>query len=256
MASVDGWRDNLSIGLFLGLHPYGAPLEDVLVYALGYNPNGTPPTNDIDRNQQRLRSAQALGNEKYRARIPGYFTIHAQPFGGIFLYKAVWYVWTNPQTQENQAVLMSSSDLVSMRRRQEKDLSTRTNNVRAIRTADNVQQYREAIASGDIQRAYRIQSSMIDDETLSELLTNQLGIEYADIAPVIEQIADHNPFNQIQFSFSKTAKKMRRLQNDLQKEQANLVNQLTTWINIQTGLPANATTLALQDAVLRFSQLP
>jgi hypothetical protein len=255
VAAVDDWRDNLAIGIFLGGRPYGAPLEDVLIYALGYNPQGTPPTNDWDRYERRLRAAQALGNEKYAQRIPGYFTIHAQPFGTIFVYKVVWYVWTNPQTHENQAVLITNSDLAKMTSWRAKDLDTRVKNVRAIRTADHVQQYREAIGAGDITRAYAIQASMAQDDSFAELLTNQLGIEYNDIAPVIEQVANKNPFNTIQFSFTKTAKKMLKLQNDLKKEQAQLVNQLTTWINIQTGLPPNAAALALQDAAQRYAQL-
>ncbi len=255
MGVTENWRQNISIGLYLGAQPYGALMDDVLVNALGFDPNGQYPQNNRERYIARLRNAQQLGEEKYAARIPGYFTIRAQPFGNTWVYRALWYVWTNPSSSVNQAVLVADTDFRSMRRNRDKDLATRKRTVRGVRTADNVYQQRRAIANGNANDVYAIQAQMVTDGTLGELLTNQLGLLYAEMAPVLDQIAQGNPFGSIQFNFTQTAKKMRKLEAELQKQQSKVLQQLSTWIIIQTGLPGNVRQLALQDAQNRLAGL-
>lgn len=252
MPSVQVQRDNIAVGLYLAGQPFGATLDDVLEQALGYDPASASRA----RYESRFRAAQAAGYEQYAARVPGYFTVSAQPFGAGYVYKAMWYTWLNPNTGQCAAVLVSDTDLEPMRRRRDRDLRTRKRNVRAIRAADNVQQQREAIGRGDVAAVEAIQSRMGEDETLGEILTNQLGLPYAEIGPVLEAIAAGNHYTPIGFSFVQSARRLRRLEDAAAREKQRVTRQLANWITIRSGVPGNARQLALADARTRFSALP
>jgi hypothetical protein len=255
MSVVSEWRDNLQIGLFFANQPYGATLNQALTNALGYNALGTYPNNDAEAYIRRFRRAQRLGAEKYQARIPGYFTINAQPFGTIFLYRAFWYTWLNPESGVVQAVPIADTDVAASRRFNDKYMAARGQTTRNIRTVDNVLRRRAALMAGDVTGVYAVESEMVTDGTVGELLSNQLGLPYVDFASILDQIGDGSSLS-IQFNFSKTARKIQRLERDLQREQARIVNQLSTWITIKTGLPSNVRALALADAQYKLRALP
>jgi hypothetical protein len=255
MSSVSEWRDNLLIGIYLASQPFGASLYQVLVNALGYNPGAPYPQNMQDTYLRRFRRAQRLGEDKYVSRVPGYFTIKAQPFGNIFVYRTLWYIWVNPTSRTSQAVLIGETDVSAIRRFNDGYLATRSQTARNVRTAHQVLRNRAALGAGDVAGAYAIQSEMTTDGTLGELLTNQLGLPYAEFAPVLDQLGDGSRIS-IRFNFNKTARRIRRLERELQQEQARIVTLLSTWINIKTGLPANARSLALADAQSRLAKLP
>ncbi len=255
MVSVDAWRDNLSAGLFLAELPYGAPLDDILTQALGYDPDASGPVGQRERYERRFRRAQDLGQTKYHERTPGYFTIHAQPFGSTFLYRAVWYVWTNPESRVNQAVLVADADFAAARHRRERDLATRERNVRGLAAADDLNQWGQAIARGDDRSALAIEASMVEGGTLGELLTNRFGLPFAEVGPVLEQIAQGNPFSNVHFDFERDAKKLRRLQAEVRKVESRVGERLIRLVNLRTGLPADAQDRALADARHRLEQI-
>ena len=255
MVSVDGWRDNLSAGLFLAEQPYGASLDDVLMQALGYDPDASGPVGQRERYERRFRRAQDLGQNKYHERAPGYFTIHAQPFGNTFLYRALWYVWANPESRMNQAVLVARTDFAAARDRRERDLATRERNVRGLAAADDLNQRHQAIARGDAQSVLAIEASMIGRGTLGELLTNQFGLPFAEVAPLLEQIAQGNPFTDVRFNVEKDARKLRRLQAEVRKVESRVGDRLIKLVNLRTGLPADAQQRALVDARQRLERI-
>ena len=247
--------DNLNIGLFLARQrPYGALLDEVLQGALGYNPNGAPPTNNRDAYESRLRTAQSAGRDRFRERGPGYFTFNAQPFGGSYVYKATWYVWVNPATNIAQIVPMPSSDLRGMRKFQDKYLDTRTGTDRSIRAAHDIEDQRKAIERRDHQDLRIIQQRMLEDGSLGEILSGWHGLEYADMAEILSALPQAD-FSSMRFQFQQTASKITRLQNELMKEQSRISDQLMHWVILQTGLPNDAPQRALQDAAERLRRL-
>ena len=245
-------RDNLNIGIYLAGRRHGAPLEDILQAALGYNPNGTYPTNSLERYEYRFRNAQRIGRDRYRARVSGYFTFNAMPFGRIYLYKVTWYTWRNPRTDCCQIVPMMSLDLGRMRRLRDQDLETRKATARSIRAAHDIDEQRQAIAQQDYQALRGIQARMVEDESLGEILSGWHGLPYADIEEIITQLPQHLQLN-MRYSFQVAAGNIKRINRRLRQEQAKVASQLSNWVIIQTGLPNNAPQLALQDAVARIT---
>jgi hypothetical protein len=245
-------RNNLNIGVYLAGRPHGAPLEDILQVALGYNPNGVYPTNSFERYERIFRKAQAIGREHLRNRTPGYFTFNAMPFGNGYVYKITWYTWVNPQTHICQTVPMMSLDLRGMRQIRDKDLRTREATVRSIRTADDIEEERQAIARGDYSGLQMIQSRMVEDGALGEILSGWHGLGYANIEEIIPQLPAYLTRN-INFNFQRTAATINRLNNQLHQEQARIMQQLSNWVMLQTGVPNNAPQLALQDAIRRLT---
>jgi hypothetical protein len=245
-------RDNLNVGIFLVGRPYGAPLADILQAALGYDPNGAYPTNSLERYEYRFRAAQRAGRDRYQARVEGYFTFNAMPFGQIYVYKVTWYTWRNPQTDRCQIVPMVSLDLGRMRRLRDKDLNTRRATTRSIRTAHDVEEEREAIQRQDYQALQDVQARMVEDESLGEILSGWHGLPYADIEEIIPQLAEHLQ-GSTRYSFQQAAANITRIHRRLRQEQARLASQLSSWVILQTGLPNNAPQLALQDAVRRIT---
>jgi len=245
-------RDNLTIGIFLAGRPYGAPLDDILQAALGFNPNGTYPTNSLEKYEYRFRNAQKIGRDHYRTRTPGYFTFNAMPFGQIYVYKVTWYTWPNPQTSHCQIVPMTSLDLGRMRRTRDKDLETRKATIRSIRTAHDIEEERRAIDQQDYQALQRIQARMVEDESLGEILSGWHGLPYADIEEIIPQLPEYLQ-DGMRFSFQREARNIGRIHRRLRQEQARLASHLSNWVMLQTGLPNNAPQLALQDAIARIT---
>ncbi len=252
--SARSQRDNLNIGIFLAGRQYGEELEPIFRNALGYNPNGPHPTNDWEIHDGRFRSAQAAGRQSFRNRRPGYFTFNAMPFGGTQLYKVTWYVWLNPQTNASQTVPIPSVDLRQMRRTRDKDLDTRIATARSIRTASNIEDQRNAIARSDYQELKAIQSRMLEDDSLGEILSGLHGLPYADIEDILPQLPDAT-FAAVKWDFQRTAKKINQLQHKLRQEHTKISDQLMSWVMLKTGLPNNAPQLALQDAVNRMAAL-
>ena len=250
--TIQQQRDNLNIGLYLAHSQFGATLDRVLQVALGYNPNGPPPTNHVEPFERRFRSAQQVGRDAYEARNPGYFTFNAMPFGQGYVYKAVWYVWVNPNTHRPQAVPLPNVDLASMRQLRDRDLETRQATDRSIRAADNILEQRRAIASGDWQALQEIQSRMIEDGSLGEILSGYHGLPYADIQEIMPQLANQSGM----FQFQRAASDVRRLERRLMQRKAAFAQQLTRWVTLQTGVPNNAHQLALQQAQQRLAALP
>ena len=252
--SLQTQRDNLNIGLFLARNPHGALLDQTLQDALGFDPSGSPPTNNRNRYDNRLRSAEYAGRDAFRDRRPGYFTFNAQPFGRIWVYKVTWYVWVNPQTGKAQTVPIPNVDLQGMRNRRDKELNTRTGTTRSIRTAHDIEDQRDAIARRDFQDLKAIQERMLEDDSLGEILSGLHGLPFADIKEILPQLPDAT-FGNLRFEFQQTAQKINRLQNQLRQEHARISNQLKDWVMLQTGLPNNAHQLALQDAADRLSRM-
>ncbi|MBA7474444.1 hypothetical protein ES707_09797 [subsurface metagenome] len=245
-------RDNLNIGIFLAGRSYGSPLDQILQAALGYNPNGTYPTNSFEIYEYRFRAAQRVGRERYRTRVPGYFTFNAMPFGQIYVYKVTWYTWPNPQTGNCQIVPMVSLDLGRMRQLRDRDLDTRRATTRSVRAAHDIEEERDAIARQDFRALQSIQARMVEDESLGEILSGWHGLPYADIEEIIPQLADRFPGN-FRFNLQRAASNIRNLSRRLRQQQASLSSQLSNWVILQTGLPSNAPQLALQDAIARIT---
>jgi hypothetical protein len=254
--SVEEIRDNLNIGLTLAeQHPYGMPLDDLLIQTLGYTPGASWPMGDRDHYISRLRRAENIGLHNYALRLPGYFTINAQPFGNIFVYKAVWYTWVNPATNTTCTVLVCHKDLVPMRRWRDSYLETRVGTTRSVRTADNLVRQEKALARQDMQEVRNIQAGMVQDGTLSEVVTGLLGVPYVDVSSMLNLLSQGNPYGPAQFNFTRQAQRIRQLENRLADEQAAIVRSLSNLITIRQDLPRNARQLALQDARDRLNNL-
>lgn len=250
--SIQEQRDNLQIGVYLATHPHGVGMEQVVEVVLGYDPQD--PVHPYDFYERRFRKAQAVGRNKLKARTPGYFTFNAVQFGRIYLYKALWYVWTNPGTGESQTVPLVTGDLAPMRRARDKDLATRQNTARSIRAASDIEEQRQAIQRGDYRSLQAIHERMADDEALGEILTGLHGMPYAEIQEILPQLPDQT-FGNLTLSFQQTAREIKRYQRRLRQAQARVSRELMNWVMIQTGLPSNAQELALQDAADRLSSL-
>ena len=201
--------------------------------------------------ERRFRNAQRVGRDAFRRRTPGYFAFNAMPFGGRYIYKATWYVWRNPQSGQPQTVPLYAGDLVAMRRLRNKDLNTRQATTRSVRTADNIQEQRQAIQRRDWPALQELQARMIEDGSLGEILSGFHGLPYADIEEVILNL----PTRPIRFQFQREAKQIQQLSRRLRQAQASLGNQLQSWVMLQTGVPNNAPQLALQQAQQRLANL-
>ena len=147
--TIQQQRDNLKIGLYLANSKFGGTLDQTLQVALGFNPNGPFPVNQVEQYERRFRDAQRAGRDAHRNRTPGYFTFNAMSFGNRYIYKATWYVWINPQSGQAQTVPLVAGDLASMRRTRDRDMATRQATNRTIRTADNIEEQRQAVARQD-----------------------------------------------------------------------------------------------------------
>ena len=254
--SVEEIRNNLNIGLTLAVqYPYGLVLDDLLIQALGYTPGGSWPLGDRDYYIAKLRNAQNIGLRNYALRQPGYFTINAQPFGNIFVYKAVWYTWLNPATGRACTVLVCNTDLVPMRRWRDRYLETRIGTTRSVRAADNLDRQDRALARQDMQQVRNIQAGMVQDGTLSEVVTGLLGVPYVDVADMLSLLSQGNPYGSAQFNYTRQAQRIRELENRLAHEQVAIVRSLSNLIAARQGLPRNAQQLALQDARDRLANL-
>ena len=251
--TIEEQRDNLSIGIYLSTHPHGVRLDQILEVVLGYDPQN--PTHSHDHYVQRFRKAQGVGRDKFKERVPGYFTFNAVPFGRIYVYRTLWYVWVNSQTGDAQTVPLFAGDLVPMQRLRDKDLATRRATARSIRTAANIEEQRQAVERGDYRTLQAIHEQMAEDETLGEILTGLHGIVYADIEEILPQLPD-STFGGLRLSFQQTAREIRRYQRRLKQAQARVSRELMTWVMLQTGLPRDAQQLALQDAAERLQGLP
>ena len=245
-------KDNLNIGIYLAGRRTGAPLDQILQAALGYNPNGAYPTNSFDKYERRFRDAQRVGRDRYRARVAGYFTFNAMPFGQTYYYKITWYTWCNTQTGVCQIVPMVSIDLGRMRQFRDRDLNTRRATSRSVRTAANIEEERLAIERQDYQALQEVQSRMVEDESLGEILSGWHGLPYADIEEIIQRLPGYLQGG-MRFSFQREADNIRRTHRKLRDEQSRLAGQLSNWVTLQTGLPNNAPQLALQDAISRIT---
>ena len=248
---VQGQRDNLRIGLFLAHRQHGALLNPIL-QELGWDPGARA---DRDRFESRFRDAQAVGRDALKDRRAGYFTWNAQPFGGTFVYKVTWYVWRNPASNIDQTVPMLSVDLQGMRDFRDKYLATLTATTRSIRAGHDLQALRDAEARGDPSDIQFIQQRMLEDGALGEILSGYHGLPYAaDIEEILAELPNRT-FGNIRFSFQRSVQRMQRLQNDLSRERTRIANQLSDWVTLQTGLPADAQRQALLDALDRFNAL-
>ena len=173
------------------------------------------------------------------------------PFGGRYIYKATWYVWRNPQSGQPQTVPLLAGDLASMRRIRNKDLDTRQATTRSVRTADNIQEQRQAIQRRDWYALQALHARMMEDGSLGEILSGFHGLPYADIEEVIPNL----PNRPMRFQFQREAKQIQQLSRRLRQAQASLGNQLQSWVMLQTGVPNNAPQLALQQAQQRLAVL-
>ena len=201
--------------------------------------------------ERRFRNAQRVGRDAFRERTPGYFAFNAMPFGDRYIYKATWYVWRNPQTRQPQTVPLLAGDLASMRRIRNKDLDTRQATTRSVRTADNIQERRQAIQRQDWPALQELQARMIEDGSLGEILSGFHGLPYADIQEIIPDL----PNWPLRFQFQRDAQRIQQLDRRLRQAQASLGQQLTHWVMLQTGVPNNAPQLALQQAQQRLAVL-
>lgn len=246
--SIRTQRDNLEIGLYLARGRFGARLDDILQVPLGYSPNGSRP---LEHYESRFRNAQRVGRDAFRRRTPGYFTFNAMPFGSGYIYKATWYVWTNPQSSEPQTVPLLAGDLASMRRLRNRDLATRQATTRSVRTADNIEEQRRAIQRRDWPTLQELQARMNEDGSLGEILSGFHGLPYADIQEIIPVL----PNRPMRFQFQRDARHVQQLDRRLRQAQAALGQQLTAWVMLQTGVPNNAPQMALQQAQQRLAIL-
>jgi len=246
--SIQTQRDNLSVGLYLAHSGFGATMDQILQIPLGYIPGGQF---SMEHYSSRFRTAQQVGREALKDRTPGYFTFNAMPFGNGIIYKTTWYVWTNPQTGQPQTVPLPVGDLESMKRLRDKDLNTREGTARSVRTANNIEEQRQAIQRQDWSSPQTIHSRMIEDGSLGEILSGFHGLPYADIQDVIPQLQNHAML----FQFQRNAQNVQQISRRLIQEQAALGQQLTAWVMLQTGVPSNAPQLALQQAQDRLANL-
>ncbi len=254
--SVEEIRNNLNIGLTLAVqYPYGLALDDLLIQVLGYTPGGSWPLGDRDYYIAKLRNAQSIGLRNYALRQPGYFTINAQPFGNIFVYKAVWYTWLNPATGRTCTVLVCQTDLVPMRHWRDRYLEKRIETTRSVRAADNLIRQDRALTRQDMQQVKNIQAGMAQDGTLSEVVTGLLGVPYVDVADMLSLLSQGSPYGSVQFNFTRQAQRIRELDNRLAHEHAAIVRSLSNLIAARQSLPTNALQLALQDANERLANL-
>ncbi len=242
-------RDNLNIGIFLAGRQQGTPLDQILQHALGFIPGGPRL---IEEYEKRFRNAQAAGRDCFKNRIPGYFTFNALYFGRQYLYKVTWYTWTNNTHGRCQIVPMNLSDIKSMRDIRDKDLETRKGTARSVRAAYDIQEEREAINQQDFQRLQNVQSRMVEDESLGEILSGWFDIPYSDIQHILPQLPQHT-FSSMVLDFQRSAQRITNLNNRLKDEQARIARQLMAWVMLQTGLPNNARQLALQEAATRIA---
>ena len=97
-------------------------------------------------------------------------------------------------------VPLPPGDLASMRRLRDRDLETRQVTNRSIRTAHDIEDQRQAIARGDQQTLEVVQSRMIEDGTLGEILSGYHGLPYADIQDIMPQLANESGMFQFQRS--------------------------------------------------------
>lgn len=246
-------KDNLSVGLYLATRPHGVQLDEILQVALGYDPQN--PAFPLEHYDARFRRAQRVGREQVKNRIPGYFSFNAMPFGTIFVYKATWYVWVNPQTGNAQTVPMLAGDLVPMRRLRERDLATRRVTTRQARTAADIEEQRQAVQRGDYRTLQNIHARMPENESLGEILSGFHGLPYADIEEILPQLPTRT-FGAMTLSFQRTAQHINDLQRRLKQELASVSKQLESWVMLHTGLPSNAPQLALHDAARRLTSFP
>lgn len=256
--SVREQRDNLNIGLTLADDPryrFGCVLEELLTEALGYTPGEAGLIGDREYNISRLRQAQNLGLRKYALREAGYFTINAQPFGNIFVYKAVWYTFYNPNTDRTCTVLVCNTDLSPMRRWRDQNLATRTRTTGSVRAADNLIRQDRALDRGDTQEVRNIQAGMVRDGTLSEVITGLLGVPHVDVPDMLDLLSEGNPYGTAQFNFTRQAQQIRGLENRLADAQAGIVQSLSNLIAARQSLPGNAVRLAIRDARQRLTNL-
>ena len=221
MATIQQQRDNLNIGLYLANTQFGATLDQILQITLGYNPNGPPPTNYVEHHDRRFRNAQAVGRDANKNRTPGYFAFNAMPFGNSYMYKAFSYVWINPNTNHPQVVPLPSGDLAPMRQLRDKDLDTRRDTNRSIRAAHNIQEQRQALARRDWRSLRAIQSRMIEDGSLGEILSGYYGLPYADIQEIIPQLPNQRGLS----PFQKPAKDVLKLEERLMERKSYLQEQ-------------------------------
>ena len=246
--SLQSQRDNLTIGLFLAHSGFGATLDQILQVALGYSPGGQQ---SIEQYESRFRVAQQVGRDAFKERRPGYFTFNAMNFGNGFIYKATWYVWTNPQSGQPQSIPLPAGDLASMRRLRDKDLDTRESTTRSIRAAHNIEEQRQALQRQDWPALQGIQSRMIQDGSLGEILSGFYGLPYADIQEVIPDL----PNRAMLFQFQRNAQNIQQIERRLRQEHSTLGHQLMNWVMLQTGVPSTAPQLALQQAQVRLGNL-
>jgi len=171
------------------------------------------------------------------------------------VYKAVWYTWPNPATGRTCTVLVCQTDLVPMRRWRDKYLETRTGTTRSLRAADNLIRQDRALAGQNMQQVRDIQAGMVQDGTLSEVVTGLLGVPHVDVAGMLALVSQGSPYGSAQFNFTRQAQKIRELEHRLAHEQAAIVRSLSGLIAARQSLPANALQLALQDASERLANL-
>ena len=98
----------------------------------------------------------------------------------------------------------------------------------------------------------QIQSRMLEDGSLGEILSGYHGLEYADIQDIIPKL----PYRKGFFHFQKVAKDIISLEQRLMRRKSYLSEQLTKLVMLQTGVPNNAHLLALQEAQQRLAALP
>ena len=173
------------------------------------------------------------------------------PFGNRYVYKAIWYVWINPQSGQAQTVPLPVGDLASMRRLRDRDISTREATTRSVRTADNIHEQRQAVARQDWHALQEVQARMIEDGSLGEILSGYHGLPYADIQEIIDEL----PRRSRLFQFQRDARQIRRLDSRLRQAYESLGRQLTNWVMLQTGVPSNAPQAALRQAQQRLADL-
>ena len=183
--AIQTQRDNLAIGLYLARGGFGATLDDILQVSLGYSPGGNIPMEYYER---RFRNAQRVGRDAFRQRTSGYFPFNAMPFGGRYICKSTWYVWRNPNSGQPQTVPLLAGDLASMQKLRNKDLDTRQATTRSVRTADNIQEQRRAIQRQDWPALQELQTTMIQDGSLGEILSGFHGLPYADLQEIIPDL--------------------------------------------------------------------
>ena len=249
--TIEQQRDNLNIGLYLANSKFGATLDQTLQVALGFNPNGPPPVNQVEQYERRFRNAQRVGRDAQRTRTPGYFAFNAMSFGNKYIYKATWYIWNNPKSGQAQTVPLGTGDLASMRRIRDRDLATQQATTRAISTADNIEEQRQAVARQDWPAMQMVQAQMIGDGSLGEILSGFYGLPYAEVEEIIPTLSNSAGM----FQFQRDASRIVQTERRLRQQQAALGQQLTGWVMLQTGVPTNAPQLALQQAQTRLAGL-